>query len=74
MTKDDEKAVNAVSNLINGNLEEARKQSKSLKYLQLRSAALNHCGQPKKKAAAIALYLKGQIDWDEHCKFMQDDS
>lgn len=55
-----------IDNLINGNLETARRMAKSKQHWQIREALFDY-GWSEKKATIAADWLKGRNCWQEAC-------
>ncbi len=55
-----------IENYVNGNLKDARRQSRKFSQLAIKDALLEH-GYSKEKAYAVALYLKTGHGYQESC-------
>lgn len=56
-----------IENYINGNLTDAKKGAKRCGFQALRTELQENYGYSFRAADAIALYLKGQMGFQEHC-------
>jgi hypothetical protein len=57
----------AVSNLINGNLTQARKSARGLTYSEIFDWLTGPVGWPENRSRACADYLIGRIDFRTYC-------
>jgi hypothetical protein len=60
-------ASEIITNLINGNVTDAKAGAKRKSFQDLERAAEHECGLNSAKAQAAALFLKGQITFQEYC-------
>jgi hypothetical protein len=56
-----------IENIINGNLEDAKKQAKRFKVGAIYDAMLFDFGWSKNKAHYGAMWVKGLADWQTFC-------
>jgi hypothetical protein len=61
------KTSEIITNLINGNVTDAKAGAKRRTYTELCDVAENECGLNSERAKAAALFLKGQITFQEYC-------
>lgn len=62
--------MNAIENLINGNLTDAKRLAKKHSYWKLMTLA-EHLGYPIHQCVAISGYLKGNLSFQVYCDTMQ---
>ena len=55
-------------NLLNGNLEDAKKQAKRFGLYRISDYLHEECHMSQTKALITAEYLKGRISWEEYCE------
>ena len=58
---------NAVNNLINGNLSDARKSARGLTYSEIFNWLTYSVGWSENRSRACADYLKNRIDFQTYC-------
>lgn len=55
------------NNLVNGNLEDARKQAKQHNYMEITDFLQEYLGYSLNKAYLAACYLKSGKNWQAYC-------
>ena len=56
-----------ISNLINGNLTDAKQAAKRFALFDIARAARDHFGMTRNKAIMAAAYLKGRATFQAYC-------
>lgn len=56
-----------IDNLINGNLKAAKQQAKRFKQADIMQFCIDEYGMTFEKAAASAMWLKNQIEFQQYC-------
>ena len=59
--------MKAIRDLINGNLTDAKRAAKNRPTIQLIRAAQEEYGMSKDEAINAALYLKGEMSFQDYC-------
>ena len=66
--------MTCITNLLNGNLTDAKRQALRQSHKAIRTALIAHYGYSEQAAQVTADYLKGQATWEEHCAQLDKDN
>lgn len=61
-----------IENLINGNITDAKEAAQKVRRNEIAVSAVEDFGYKASKALVIALFLKGEIEFQEYCDVMAE--